>query len=50
MFRLEKKSPKHIKIGSSFEDLVATGLTVKKDFQSDKGLELLNILNIRILY
>jgi hypothetical protein len=35
-------------MGSSFEDLVATSLTVKRDFQSDKWFELQSFLNFRI--
>jgi hypothetical protein len=39
-FFLEKKSLKHTNIRSNFEDLVATSLTVKMDFQSNKWFEL----------
>jgi hypothetical protein len=39
-FLAGKKSTKHINMGSSFEDLVATSPTVKTDFLSDKWFEL----------
>jgi hypothetical protein len=39
-FLAGKKSTKHINMGSSFEDLVATSPTVKTDFLSDKRFEL----------
>lgn len=35
-------------MGASFEDLAATSLTVKTDFQSDKRFALQSFLNIRI--
>ena len=44
-FGSKKKLSKHIDMGSSFEDLVATSLTVKTDFQSDKPFALQNFLN-----
>jgi hypothetical protein len=41
-------SSKHINMGSSFEDLVVTSLTVKTVCKSDKRFDLQNILNFLI--
>ena len=46
----KKKSPKHIIMGSSFEDLVATGPTMKTNHKSDKRFDLQNILKFKIFY
>ena len=42
-FWVKKISSKHINMGSSFEDLDATSLTVKTDHKSDERFELQNI-------
>ena len=47
-FGSKKISSEHINMGSSFEDLDATSLTVKTDYKSDKRFELKNILNFYI--
>ena len=44
----KKKFSKHIDMGSSFEDLVATSPTVKTNFKSDKRFGLQNLLNFRV--
>ena len=47
-FRSKKISSEHIDMGSSFEDLDTTSLTVKADHKSDKRFHVHNILNSRI--
>ena len=49
-FWFQKKSSKHIIMGSSFEDLVATGPTMKTNHKSDKRFDLQNILKFKIFY
>ena len=47
-FRSKKILSEDINMGSSFEDLDTTSVTVKADHKSDEQFELQNILNSRI--